>query len=154
MAELRANSFGVPILFPIYAYGFAHVSSLHPNIMFCLHDASIWVERDIYDPITFLLTSTMRENPIFADIGSLMWKFAASKYKFYGLLECWPLVSTKIRTRPYLSASTFNTLPPFVSRLNIVFTLSHIFLIHLMVMSLFIPFLHAIHPRTPFISPM
>ena len=40
-------------------------------------------------------------------------------------------------------------LHPFMSRLNLVFTLSYIFLIPLMVMSPFIPLLHAIHPPTP-----
>ena len=111
MAELRANGFGVPILFPIDANGFARVSSLHLCIRFSLHDASIWVEREIYDPLTSLLSSTMRENPILADNGSSLWELAPGKYTVYGLPKSWPHVSTEIRTPPYLSASTFNTPP-------------------------------------------
>ena len=49
MAELRANGFGVPILFPIDVDGFAHVYSLHLSIRFSLQVGSIWVEREIYD---------------------------------------------------------------------------------------------------------
>ena len=67
MAELRANGFGVPILFPIDADGFAHVSSLHLSIRLSLQDGSIWVEHEIYDPLTSLLSLTMRENRILAD---------------------------------------------------------------------------------------
>ena len=111
MAELRANGFGVPILFPIDADGFAHVSSLHLTIWFTLQVDSIWVEREIYDPLTSLLSLTMRENPILTDNGSSVWKLAAGKYKVYGLPESRPHVSTEIRTPPYSSASTFNTPP-------------------------------------------
>ena len=101
MAELRANGFGVPILFPIDANGFAHVSSLHLNIRFSLHYGSIWVERKIYDPFTSLLSLTMRENSILADNGSSVWELVASKYRVYRLLESRPHVSTKIWIRPY-----------------------------------------------------
>ncbi len=111
MAELRANGFGVPILFPIDVDGFAHVYSLHLSIRFSLQVASIWVEREIYDPLTSLLSLTMRENPILTDNGSSVWKLAAGKYKVYGLPESRPHVSTEIRTPPYSSASTFNTPP-------------------------------------------
>jgi hypothetical protein len=111
MAELRANGFGVPILFPIDTNGFAHVSSLHLSIRFSLLDASIWVEREIYDPLTSLLSSTMRENPILADSGSSVWELAAGKYRVYGVPQSRPQVSTEIRTTPYSSASTFTTPP-------------------------------------------
>ena len=111
MAELRANGFGVPIFFLIDADGFAHVSSLHLRVRFSLQVGSIWVEREIYDPLTSLLSLTMRENPILADNGSSVWKLAANKYRVYGLPEFWPHVSTEIHTPPYLSASTFNNYP-------------------------------------------
>ena len=90
MAELRANGFGVPILFPIDADGFAHVSFLHLIVRFSLQVGLIWVERKIYDPLTYLLSLTMREKPILIDNGSSVWKFAAGKYKVYGLPESRP----------------------------------------------------------------
>jgi hypothetical protein len=109
MAELRANGFGVPILFPIDTSGFARVSSLQLSIRFSLFDSSVWVEREIHDPLTSLLSSTMRENPIPADKGSYVWDLPAGKYRVYGVPQFRPQVSTEIRTPPYSSASTFNT---------------------------------------------
>ena len=117
MAELRANGFGVPIFFPIDTKRFARVSSLHLSIKFSLHDASIWVERKIYDPFTSLLSSTMHENPILTDNNLSVWEFPASKYRVYGVPQFRPQVSTEIRTPPSSSASTFTT-PPSV-RVNI-----------------------------------
>jgi hypothetical protein len=111
MAELRANGLGVPILFPIHTSGFARVSSLQLSIRFSLLDSSVWVEREIHDPLTSLLSSTMRENPIPADNGSYVWDLPAGKYRVYGVPQSRPQVSTEIRTPPYSSASTFNTPP-------------------------------------------
>ena len=113
MAELRANGFGVPIFFPTYANGFAHVSSLHLSIRFYFQDGSIWVERKFYYPLTSLLSSTMRENSILADNGFSVWELAAGEYRVYGILESRPHVSTDICTPRYSSASTLNT-PPIV----------------------------------------
>ena len=93
MAELRANGFRVPIIFPINAEGFARVSSFHFCIRFLLHDASIWVEREIYYSLTSLLSSTMRENLIVADNGSSVWELPPhhqqSKCRWSHLHEPW-----------------------------------------------------------------
>ena len=77
MAELRANGFGVPILFSIDANGFARVFSFHLSIRFSLHDGSIWVEREIYDPLISMLSLTMRKNSILTNNGSSVWELAA-----------------------------------------------------------------------------
>ena len=90
MAELRANGFGVPNLFPIDANGFAHVYSFHLSIKLCLHDGSIWVERKIVDPLTSMLSLTVHENSMFADNGPSVWKIAAREYRIYGLPEFGP----------------------------------------------------------------
>ena len=110
MAELRANGFGVPIYFPVYANVFAHVSSFHFSIKYSLQDGSIWIKREIYNSLTSMLSLTMYENSIFANNVSSMWKLAASKCKVYKLYESRPHVSIEIRIPPYSSASTFNTL--------------------------------------------
>jgi hypothetical protein len=60
MVQLRANGFGILILFPIEANGFTSVSSFHLSIKFSLQDSIIWVECEIYDSVTSLLI--MREN--------------------------------------------------------------------------------------------
>ena len=81
------------------------------SIRFSLHDASNWVEREIYDPLTSLLSSTICKNPIVADNESFVWELSTSTYRVYGLPESRPHVSTETRTRPFSSASTFNTPP-------------------------------------------
>jgi hypothetical protein len=58
MVELRAHGLGVPILFPVAAEGFATVSVLHLSIRFSLQESIIWVEREIYDSATSLLSMT------------------------------------------------------------------------------------------------
>jgi hypothetical protein len=109
MVELRANGLRIPILFPIDANGFASVSSLHLSIRFSMQDRTIWVEREIYDSDTSLLSLTIREIPIVADNGSSMWELGAGKYRVYGLPDSSTNASTAFRTPPHSSASTFNT---------------------------------------------
>jgi hypothetical protein len=70
MIELRANGLGLPICFPVVANGFAYVSSLYLGIRFLLQDCTIWVEREINDSATSLLSLTMREHLRVADNGS------------------------------------------------------------------------------------
>ena len=113
MVELRANGFRGFIFSPINANGFAHVSALHFSTRFSLQNGSIWVKRDIYDPLTTLLSLVTLENPILADNGSAVWEFDAGKYKVYGLLASRPHVSIEIRSPLYSYPSTFNT-PPTV----------------------------------------
>jgi hypothetical protein len=57
---------------PIDANGLVSVSSLHLSIKFLLQDNTIWVERNIYDIVIFLLSLTMRENPKDAENKSSM----------------------------------------------------------------------------------
>ena len=67
MVELRANGIEIPLLFPVDANGFASVYSLQLNIIFSFQDTTIWVERDIYDTSTSLLSLTMWEDHRIAD---------------------------------------------------------------------------------------
>ena len=127
MVEFRANGLGIPIIFPIDANGFPSVSSLHLNIKFSLQDITIWVEREIYDSATTLLSLTMRENSRVADNGSSMWEFRVGKYWLYGLPSTCTNVSTVIHTLPHSSASTFNT--PLVVKIKIepgIYTVIHL----------------------------
>jgi hypothetical protein len=87
--------------------------SLHFTLISNSRCKIIWVEREIYDTATSLLSLTMRENPIVADNGSSMWELCADKYRVYGLPDSATNVSTEFRTPPHSSASTFNT-PPLV----------------------------------------
>ena len=109
MVELCVNGLGIPIFFPVHANGFASASSLHLSIKLFLQDNKIWVECEIYDSATFLLSSTMRENSRVAEHESSMWELCASKYKVYKLLDFCTNVSTEICTPPHSSTSTLNT---------------------------------------------
>ena len=135
---------GSPILFPKDANRFAHIFSYHLNIGVSYQDGSNWVECEIYDPLTSLLSFTMRENFILADNGSMVWELAASTYRIYGILESQPHVSTLILTFSYAIASILNT--PLTIRVKIEFgvhTVTH--LIPQMVMNPFIPLLRLSH---------
>jgi len=72
MDELHAHGLGVSILVPIGKDGFASVSTLHLSIRFSLQMSTIWVEREIFDPSTSLLSVTMRENSKLAENGSMI----------------------------------------------------------------------------------
>jgi hypothetical protein len=74
MVEIRANGLDIPILFPVNSNDVACVSSLHLSIRFSLQDGTIWVEREIYDSTTSLLSLTVRENPRVDDNGSSTWE--------------------------------------------------------------------------------
>ena len=69
MVELHANGLGIPLLFPIDGEGFATISSLHLNIRFKLQDTSVWIEHEICDPITLLVTHTILEMHSISDDG-------------------------------------------------------------------------------------
>ena len=69
MAELHANGFGIPLLFPIDAQGFATISSLRLSIRFELQDTSVWIELEVHDPVTLLVIHTIPEVPSTADDG-------------------------------------------------------------------------------------
>ena len=72
MVKLHANSLKIPIPFSADANGFAFVPSVHLSIMFSLQNHTIWVECEIYNDATSLLSLTMHENSRVADNGSSM----------------------------------------------------------------------------------
>ena len=113
MVELYANGVGIPLLFPIDENGFASIFSVHLSIMFLLQDNTIWVEHEIHDSATYLLSLTMRENSRVANNGSSVWELCAGKYMVYMLPDSCTHVSREIRTPPHSSSSTLN-IPPVV----------------------------------------
>ena len=126
VAELHANGLRI-LFFPIDANGFAYVSSIHLSYRFSLQDSSIWVEREIYDNVTSLLSLTMRVNHRVADKGSSMWDLCAGQYKVYGLPSPSTNLSMETRTPPHSPVSTFDT--PHVVKVKVEFGLHTI--IHL-----------------------
>ena len=104
MVELRANGLGVPLLLPIDAQGYATISSLRLSIRFELQDFSIWIEREVYDPVTLLVRHTIPEVPSIADDGLAQWRLTPGKYRVYGLTISQMAVPTQLQT-PHRSSS-------------------------------------------------
>jgi hypothetical protein len=94
MAELRSHGIGVPIIFPIDAQGIAVVSELHLSIRFSFKPNTIWVEREIFHPVTGLLVHTFHETSKVTDDGNVVWELGAGKYRICGWADSQIGVST------------------------------------------------------------
>jgi hypothetical protein len=114
MAELRSNGIGVPILFPIDAEGIAVVSAIHLSIRFSLKASTIWVEREIYHPVTRLLVHTFHDTSKVHANGNVVWELGAGKYRVCGFPDSDMGVSTEILAPLRSSTAAFST-PPLTS---------------------------------------
>ena len=83
MAEICSNGLGVPILFPVGENGLATVTALHISIRFGLHDTSLWVEHEVYDPHTSALSHTMPEAFNHFEDGTIIWTLKLGRYRIY-----------------------------------------------------------------------
>ena len=86
LAKIRSNGLGVPILFPIGEDGLATVTASHISIRFCLQETSVWIEREVYDPLNLVLSHTIPEASKHPNDGSIIWTLKLDKYKVYGLI--------------------------------------------------------------------
>ena len=98
MVEVRANGTDIPICFPVDAAGFANISSLHLSIRFNFVQSSLWVECEVFNPMTSMLTHTMPESSICSDHSFCTWILLPGKYRVYGLSESQFVASTQLRT--------------------------------------------------------
>ena len=114
MAELRSHGIGVPILFPIDAHGIAFVSDLHLSIRFSLKASTLWVEREIFNPVIELVVQTLHETSKLTDNGNVIWEFGAGKYRVYGLPDSQMGVSREILASLRSSTSSLTT-PSIIS---------------------------------------
>ena len=85
MVEIRSNGMGVPIIFPVGEDGFTTITALHISIGFGLQDTSLWVEREVYDPHTSVLSHTIPEVSKHSNDGSIIWTLKLGRYRVYGL---------------------------------------------------------------------
>ena len=111
MAELRSHGIGVPLFFPIDAQGIAVVSELHLSIRFSFKPNTIWVEREIFHPVTGLLVYTFHETSKVTDNGIVVWELAAGKYKVCGWSDSQLGVSKEILAPLRSSTAAFSTPP-------------------------------------------
>ena len=87
LPEIRSNGLGVPILFLVGEDGLATVMALHISIRFCLQETSIWIEREVYDPLTLALSHIISEASKHSNDSSIIWTLKLDKYKVYGLIS-------------------------------------------------------------------
>ena len=85
MAEICSNGLGVSILFPVGEDGVATVMALHISIRFGLQNTSVWVERQVYNPLIFALSHTMPEASKHSNDGTIIWSLKFGRYRVYGL---------------------------------------------------------------------
>ena len=113
MVKIRSNGMGVPILFPVGEDGLATITALHISIRFGLQDTSLWVEREVYDPHTSVLSHTVPEVSKHSDDGSIIWTLKLGKYRVYGLTSSQMSIPTQLVT-PCQSSTCTMTPPPTV----------------------------------------
>ena len=117
LTEIRSNGLGVPILFPIGEDGLATVTAFHISIRFCLQETSMWIEREVYNPLTLALSYTTPESAKHSNDGSIIWTLKLNKYKVYGLTTFHMSNLTQFVT-PYQS-STCTIMPCLQSRFKL-----------------------------------
>ena len=98
MVEVRVNGTDIPICFPIDAAGLANISSLHLSVRLNFVQSSLWVEREVFHPMTSMLIHTMPESSIRSDNSFCAWNLLPGKYRVYGLSESQFAASTQLRT--------------------------------------------------------
>ena len=79
------------------------------SIRFKLQDTSIWIEREVHDPVTLLVTHIIPEVPSIADDGLAQWRLTPSKYRVYGLTISQMAVPTQLQTPRRSSSCTMPT---------------------------------------------
>ena len=116
MVEVRANGTDNPICFPVDIAGFANISSLHLSARFNFVQSSFWVEHEVFNSMTALLTHTMSESSIRSDNSFCVWNLLPGMYRVYGLTESQFEASTQLRTSRRSSLCTM--IAPYLVRVK------------------------------------
>ena len=109
MAGLCANGLGITILIPVDANGFATIYSLCLSIKFGLQDMSVWMECEVFDPVTHVVTHTAREVSLIFNDGLTIWKIDLGRFRVYGLTVSQMALPTQILTPRLSSSCTITT---------------------------------------------
>ena len=84
IALLRGESLSVPVLFPLGEDGHAIVTSTTLSLRFRFRDVTIFVEEEVFDDQTGLVSHAVRQTEGDNDIGSF-WLLKPGKYPVYGV---------------------------------------------------------------------
>ena len=116
MALLRAEHHSVPVLFPLGEDGHAIVTSTSLSLRFRFRDVTIFVEEEILDDQTGLVSHAVRQTRGENDVGSF-WLLKPGKYRVYGVSESVLECSTELLTTR--ESSTVSIERPLLSRVKI-----------------------------------
>ena len=114
MVEICVHGLRIPLLLPIDDFGFVVVSSICLSIRFKLLAFSIWIERELINPITLEISHTITELSTHSEDGSTLWNLRSGKYSVYGVADSQMPLSIEFLTSPCSFTCTFST-PPVVS---------------------------------------
>lgn len=84
MALIRADAHPIPVIFPIGNDGYAVVTALSLSVRFKFQEDSLYVEEEIIDSNTRIVSQAIRQLSITNDDGKL-WLLKVGKYRAYGL---------------------------------------------------------------------
>ena len=86
MALLRAEHHFVPVFFPLGEEGHAIVTSTTLSLRFRFCNVTIFVEEEVFDDQTGIVSHAVRQTRGDYDVGSF-WLLKHGKYRVYGVSE-------------------------------------------------------------------
>ena len=109
MIEIRAAGLGLPLFLCPDNDGLLRVPLDRLSIRFGYDTASLWLERDVLDPITNEVQHAMVVNTITDGDGREIYRLVPGKYKVYGLTNSVMEASTVLLTPRESSTCTLST---------------------------------------------
>ena len=109
MVEIRAHGIGILLLLHVDDFNLVVVLSIRLSIRFKLLASSIWIERELLDPISFKISHTFTKVSAHSEDGSTLWNLRSGKYCVYGVVDSQMPSSTKVFTSPCSFTCTFST---------------------------------------------
>ena len=109
MVEICAHGLGIPLLLPVDDFGLAAVSSIRLSIRFKLLASSIWIERELLDPVTLQISHTITELSTHSEDGSILWNLCSGRCRVYGVADSEMPSSTDVLPSSHSFTHTFST---------------------------------------------
>ena len=113
MVEIRAHGLGILLLLPVDEFGLLAISFFRLSIRFKLLASSIWIERELLNPVTLQISHTIIELSTHSEDGSTFWNLHFGQYCVYGVANSETPLSADVLPSSRLFTHTFST-PPVV----------------------------------------
>ena len=116
IALLHVKHHSVPVLFPLGEDGHVIVTCATLSLRFQYREVTIFVEEEVFDDQTGLVSHAVRHTRVENDVGSF-WLLKPGKYRVYGVSESMFDCSTELLTPK--ESSTVSIERPVLSRVKI-----------------------------------